>query len=346
MEVNFYYQPRLEYDRLLSLYYNLAHRIYQDYGFIVLPYPISYPKSVFIPEIKGFKPSDYLGELRNLTPDLLTIPLQKAPNVTKLKKVLKEKGFRPQKVNRQRCQQLEEKWQLIQPLFEDYFFDLFPQFRQHNIQAEVYWSCYGTLVSFGFRKTKGKTAKIKIYLRQDSGLASLAEGFLSAFFLKDFWQKKYTFSQREAVIDFLLEKTKLNRLFPDFSPTLTLSPQKQSLVRYYKESIAYLRRLGFYEKQALSLSKDGRVLIGGQLPRYPFTTAEEAVLKTLLATPNEPVSYYELGDVLWGDDVDRFSLWALSRLIFKIRHKLRKNGLSPDHIKNLRGRGYYYTPQP
>lgn len=98
-------------------------------------------------------------------------------------------------------------------------------------------------------------------------------------------------------------------------------------------------------KPGLSIHKN-RLLVGGQVPKYSFSPTEEETLKRLVATPNEPVSYYDLGDLIWKDDLDRFSLWALSRLIFKIRNKLRKNGLSPEHVKNLRGRGYYYTSQP
>ncbi|MFC1790826.1 winged helix-turn-helix domain-containing protein, partial [Patescibacteria group bacterium] len=203
-----------------------------------------------------------------------------------------------------------------------------------------------TLVSFGSRQQKGKKIILKIYLRDDMGLAQIAEGFLSGMYRRMFNRKfQYSFLQREAIVDFLLLKTKLARLFPNYLPTLGSKSSIKKLQKHCLASNAHLKKLGFNTKIGLSLNQN-QLLINNSLPKVPFSPTEEQILKKLISTRDEATSYYELGDLIWKNDPDKFSLWALSRMIYKIRDKLYRNGLSPEHIKNLRGRGYYYTPRP
>lgn len=196
------------------------------------------------------------------------------------------------------------------------------------------------------QKRRVKKVNIKIYLRDDMKKAQIAEGFLSSFFRKKMGKdRQYSWLQREAVIDFLLQETKLTRLFPNYTPTLTSKKNVKNLQKYCQDSVKYLKKMGFDHKPGLSIQND-KILINSRLPKFNFSPTENIIVKKLLTTPNEPTSYYDLGDLVWKDDLDKFSLWALSRLIFKIRNKLRKNGLSPEMVKNLRGQGYYYTSQP
>jgi len=95
----------------------------------------------------------------------------------------------------------------------------------------------------------------------------------------------------------------------------------------------------------LTIQKN-EILIDEKPLRYRFTSTEEQIVKKLVLTPNEVVSYYDLADVIWKDDPDAFSLWALSRMIYKIRNKLWKNELNPNMITNIRGKGYCYIPNP
>jgi DNA-binding winged helix-turn-helix (wHTH) protein len=284
-----------------------------------------------------------LAKIKEIPPQ---VPPKKTPQATKLLKVLKATGFRVEKIDLKETKKTEKEWQLIQPQFEDYFLDLFPQYRQHRITLEVFWTRYGTSVSFGTAPIKGKRADLKIFLRDDMGTEQIAEGFLSSLLAikmkKDY---QYSWVQRETIIDFLIQETKLNRLFPNYSPTLGVKKNTKELQDHCRRSAKYLKKLGFATKPGLSIHKN-KLLVNSQMPKFTFSPTEEEILKRLATTPNEPVSYYDLGDLIWKDDVEKFSLWALSRLIFKIRNKLRKNGLSPEHVKNLRGRGYYYTSQP
>lgn len=63
-------------------------------------------------------------------------------------------------------------------------------------------------------------------------------------------------------------------------------------------------------------------------------------MKEFLNRKNEVVNYYRIGEILWKDEFDKFSLWAISRLIFRIRYKLQKLGFNPNLLENVRGEGY------
>lgn len=345
METKFIYHQQLEYERIVFLFSNLATSLYQDGGFLVLPYPVlGHHKVVYLPKIPNFKARKFLPDLRNL--EKFDFPYQKglADNVLK---AIRTSGFLPESPNSSRIKKVEAHWRFIEPQFEDYFLDVFPRFRLYRIETEVYWTHYGTTVSFSESLEKGKSVLIRIWLRDDMEIEQIAEGFLSCLLLGKMKSARYQYSwlQKEAIIDFLLLDTKLSRLLPDFFPTLNPPTSGPKTKQYYQDSIRYLTELGFAIKQVISL-QNNQLLIGNQSPRYKFTPTEEIILKRLINTPNDPVSYYDLGDLIWKEEVDKFSLWALSRTVFKIRNKLRKNGLDPEYIKNLRGQGYYYTHQP
>lgn len=344
METEFFYRPAMEYERIFCILANLSKKIYQNAGFLLLPYRTpGNPMSVYLPMIKSFNPQRFSSVLEQVKED---IPLEKSPAVSKVLSALRQSGFKPEKIDISNKRRTEKHWRLIEPQFEDYLLEIFPYYRYYHIRLEIFWTRYGSLVAFGFGQTTGKNINAKIYLRDDMGVSQIAEGLLSSLLwhkTRDLYQ--YSWLQREAIIDFLMRDTKFSRLFPDYHPTLSPKVRKRKFPHDYKESAKYLERLGFFLKTGLSV-RQNMLLINNRLPKFNFSPTESKILKKLIAAPNEPVSYYELGDLVWKDDVEKFSLWALSRMIFKIRNKLRKNGLSPEHIKNLRGLGYYYTNQP
>lgn len=58
----------------------------------------------------------------------------------------------------------------------------------------------------------------------------------------------------------------------------------------------------------------------------------------LLSHKGSVVTYDQLGDEVWGVDAE-YSLWALSRLVGRVKTKLRREGYG-DLIENVRSVGY------
>ena len=345
MITKFIYRKSLEYERIYVIFSDIIQKLYQNNGFIVLPYQLKgHPKSIYLPRIKKFNAIDFLPQFRkSIIPN---IPLKKSKGVEKVIERIKKCGFKPKEINIRHFKHIEKKWRNIQDLFEDYFLDIFSKYRRYRIIFEVYGTRYGSLVSFSEEILKGKNATIRIFLRDDMGIAQIVEGFVSSFFRDRMSRKyRYSFIQREAIIDFLIQDTKLRRLCKDYFPTLSSYGRSRDLHKYYKDSLKYLGELGFSSDTGLSVNRNS-ILINGALPKYPFSPSEKLILKRMIMSPNETISYYELGDLLWKNNGNKFSLWAITRLIYKIRKKLSKNNLSSEHIKNLKGKGYYFTPQP
>ena len=79
----------------------------------------------------------------------------------------------------------------------------------------------------------------------------------------------------------------------------------------------------FYQRQIIKLSKQ-----------------EKIVLDRLYKTKGKLVSYDAIGETLWKDDPEKYSLWAISQIIRRLRKKLTLYLLQPKIIKSVRGEGY------
>lgn len=68
-----------------------------------------------------------------------------------------------------------------------------------------------------------------------------------------------------------------------------------------------------------------------------FSPQEKLVLTTLIA--RKSLSCDDIAKLLWIDE-NKYSLWAITKLIQKIRSKIKVFGGNPETIKTLYGRGY------
>jgi len=345
MKTKFIYEPEIEFERIIFIIYGLATSLYQNYGFLILPYSLpKNPKSVYLPRLKNFDCHLYIDEIRN---NSLNIPLDKTRGMDKIITAIKNTEFVPEHVSSQHIQEIEMHWPLVQTQFEDYLFELLPVWRSFDINLEVYWSHYGTLMSYGLAQKSGKKLVLRLCLRDDMGIAQIAEGILSSILTIDQSISKKSWYQQETIVDFLLQNTKMTRLFPSYHPTISSHDkvERDHKEQIYKDSASYLKELGFWRHVGLHIKND-TVLIDDKLPKFTFTQTETRLLQKFISFPNEIVSYYEIGDILWDNNPDKFSLWALSRILYKLRNKLYKNNLSPEMLQNIRNRGYCFNPNP
>ena len=106
----------------------------------------------------------------------------------------------------------------------------------------------------------------------------------------------------------------------------------------------YINSIGLKNSETINVK--GKVVYIHEKPsKLSFGQTECNFINALIKTPNEPISYFDLSDMVWKNSEDSFSLWALSQLAYKVKNKIRKCGLNPEIIKNVRGVGYLYIPQ-
>ena len=168
--------------------------------------------------------------------------------------------------------------------------------------------------------------------------AQIAEAILSSLFKPELEKQNYGWQETEGVIDFLMQYAQLKEIFEHYQPTLRTIRSKED-GKLAIESQKYLKRLGIPTGEIFSLEND-RILIDGKTPKENFSANETKVIRLLVTNKNQLCSFDQIGDVLWEDSVESFSVWAISKLIQRIRNKLQANGVSPAVIQTQRGHGY------
>lgn len=343
MITKFVYDPLMESQRLLNVYWSIAHGIYEDYGFFVLPYRVpGNKKSVFLPKVTGVD-SKKLIELfcQNNRLDVPTTD----PELLKFANKIQICDLPSHDIDRNHTDKIEAEWSKISDTFEDYLTQTFPKFRRCHLKLNVYWTRFGTLLSFNCPVTKGVLNEATIFLRDDMGVSQIVEGFLSSILTQQFTQRKMSWLQRESIVDFLGLETNLAHIVTDFSATVLHTNKTEKVSnQLIIDSQKYLKSLSL-EKQSKISVKKSMVFIHGEPSVVTFGTIERNFLNSLICQPNEPISYFALGESIWEDDEDAFSLWALSQIAYKVKNKLKKCGINPEVVKNIRGVGYAYLPQ-
>ena len=146
-----------------------------------------------------------------------------------------------------------------------------------------------------------------------------------------------TWTKREALMDFVMTRPVMKKLFPDFEPVYSQLLRVPPKVR--RESEEYVRSLGLVlPKQELEL-RGGKIWIKGKYEPKAFGKKEVVILKKLLARKGDVVTYDELADALWGEGEFK-SFWALAKLVERLRGSLVEVGIEPKRIESARGQGY------
>lgn len=335
------YSLDTEADRLIQCAANTYNRFYLKNNFLVLPHLHSNGNSsstVYLPDLDLQKHPSFIKEVKKINPT--TIPVSSDKKLYKIASCILEKSkisFDEVKVKK-----LKSAWVKKENDFWNFLESMFPQSKGQIIKLEIRPTNLGTNTSFATAKKGKDIITITIYVRIDQSPSQIAEGILSSLFCgwlsedKRDWCNNW--QENEAVIDFLMTKTYLKDIYSDYQPTLKNLRQKQ-LGNLVLESQKYMKRLGIAAGDIFSL-KDDRVLVDQKYTLTGLTEKEYRLLKFLVENKNQVCSIDTIGDILWQNEDDAFSLWAIAKQIERLRSKFQKHGLSPSLIQAQRGQGY------
>lgn len=324
-----------ESERVLQALSQVINRFYQKNDFLVLPYLVERDAAtVYIPDLDFSEIKDYFPILSKLK---LDIPLAVDSEVLqKIENVLDKKNLSEIENDIER---LKSEWENVAEEFWKVVIQLLPELSDKKLNLEVRLTRFGTVSSFSRVIRKRDCFNIKVYIRLDFTAAQIAEGILSSILLRgaktqdDFWENQ------EPIIDFLFTSTGLARLFPEYVPTIKSVTRKEKGT-LLKKSHEYLLKLGFPNVSIFSINED-RILFENKELAYPLSTREEILLKFLIKNKNKFCSIEEIGHVLWKDNFfDKYSPWAVSKQVQRLRDKLSEIGLSPSIIQTMRCKGY------
>jgi len=336
------YSVETEADRLIQCTANAFNRFYLKNGFLVLPQIQSNDSGcsiVYLPDLNYTSYPTFIKKVRKINPT--TIPVSNDNNLYKVAGDILEKSNIS--FDEIKTEKLKIAWKKVENDFYKFLEQTFPQLKGSFLNLEILPTNLGTNTSFSTAKKDKGIRYITIYIRVDQKIAQIAEGILSSLFCgwlvkeKRVWCDNW--QENEAVIDFLMTKTKLKDIFSDYQPTLKNLRQKQ-LGKLVQESQKYMKKLGIAVGDIFTL-KDDTVLVDQKYTLTGLTEKEYRLLKYLVENKNQVCAVDAIGGILWNnEDEEAFSLWAISKQIERLRQKLQMHGLSPSLIQSQRGQGY------
>jgi len=330
-----HYSLETEADRIIQAATQTINRFYQKYGFLVLPERVrGSARSIYLPHLHFETIPNFWTKIKKVDLDI-PMPINRTIK-QQVASLLEKESF---KLEEKKINALKSAWTKKEKYFWKTLLGLFPFLATKEFSLEIRPTSFGSSASFNFPNLDKKQTEIKIYTRIDMPIAHIAEAILSSIFTKKLKEQEYDWEEREAVVDFIMSFTKLNDLFPNYKPTIREIRTKEK-ARLVLESQKYLKQLGIPTTKIFTI-KNNRVLIDKKPPVEKFSLSEERILESLIKNENRTCSLEEIAEIVWKQDsYEKFSPWAIAKLIQRVRDKFKENGISPAIIQTQRGKGY------
>jgi len=324
-KANFISNQETEIERLVQTAKQVWSGFYIKKGFVVLP-KISRGGilEVILPDIGLEKIGDIETVLREIK---LNFPM-KTPKLFKAK--IGELMVQ-EKIN----VSFENEWKKVEADFWQVTRILVPETSNQIEEVEVRITSFGTICSYQFLSKDDK--KLIVYIRQDGQIANLAEAILTGLIYPYLGEMGMVWEESEAMVDFVLKNSSLKKYFNEYQPTMKSLREKVS-EENKNVSKDYLKQLGIKIEKALEINRN-KVELWGKSIDSQLSKKQNLILKMMIENSGMVVTFDEVTKILWSDEEDRFSLWAMNKFVERLRIKLVSLGLSPFVLKTIRGRG-------
>lgn len=301
---------------------------YQNGGFLVTPKLIEdNGKTVHFPDLKYS--TDFWREI-NFNPNInlsTSFPKKAIDEVKQLLSKYKKDNYE------NNLRKIKSDWQKMEkPFFEavNKFLDFKKALSKVN-RIDVLITPFGTKGSFNPPRI-GNNFNLKVTSRIDFPAGNIAAGILQNLYIietkngGEISDEKY--AKRMSAIAFIFENTYFKKFYPEFKNIA--KPDFSFPSELIIQSNKYLKKLGFFNKTKIDINNP------------IFTTQEKLILEKLTKNSGKVVSFDQIGDILWRNNVDdKFSLEAMAKVIENLRRKIKKLGILKEVIFTKRGLGYY-----
>lgn len=325
--------PVTEIERLVHACAVSASGFYNRNGFVILPkVEISFREVVVVlPELE-YRSIPYFWQR------VMVVPTQFSMNVPHdvQRDIEKLTTKSLAGVSEARLASWVKGWGQVETVFWEVVGLFFPEEIGYIKQVEVRVTHYGSSSSFSFLERK-RGQKLIVYVRDDSGVAEIAESIVTALLYPDRETYGFSWSRREAIVDFFMTRKEMRTLFPHYKPTL--SGISRVTMGIKEKSELFMRKIGMVYGQRKIEILSGILFVKDVNVDRGFGPLERKVIGLLTSKQGELVTFDEIEDVIWGQG-EMKSLWAITKLMQRIRNKLIKCGLSENCLRTLRGRGY------
>lgn len=227
-------------------------------------------------------------------------------------------------------------WALVENQYWSEVRRYFPEIVDGVTHIEVRITRYGTVSSNARMSIRSGRREI-FYLREDMGIEHLAAMMLNSILHTEKKGLGITWTKREALMDFIMTRPVMKKLFPNFRPMMAELSRVPAKIR--RESERYVHELGFKIIHADLEVVDGKVVLLGKQLGHEMTKLEKRVMKLMIERMGELASYDEIADVVWGPGEFK-TFWAINKLVERMRPKLTNLGIDGSRLRSVRGQGY------
>lgn len=224
-------------------------------------------------------------------------------------------------------QKVQKEWEKIADDFIAEIEHILPN-KKNVIKKIVIWPTnFGTSASFSIEKN----GTAHVWIRSDQGVEAIGWCLITAL-TRDEVLDKYggLWQESQMISDWLMGETTLSQFFPKTYNTMRSLRAKQN-ASMLAVSNKFLEKIG---APVISTEKIKSLDTTG------FSDREKKLWQLLSTKSPAIVSMDEVGTILFGDNEDAFSLYAVSKAIQRMRDRLEKSGISGSFIQTKRGEGY------
>lgn len=189
----------------------------------------------------------------------------------------------------------------------------------------------------------GHPLLLKICLKQTDKNADLSESLAVKVIMADIWN---SLSEDEAGV---LKNICLGGVEKDLLPERLVN---LGLVKFENNKEVVFSSLfeEYVKKQKIKTGKfsftpdSGELLFGNYSLREKFSLSEYRLLSILIKNANKVYSRDDIADILWGkESFEKYSDWAIDKVIFFLRRKIKAIGVDSQKIQSIRNRGYRWV---
>jgi hypothetical protein len=330
MKTTWKYSLETEAKRLIQCSHQIAVGFYRVNGFIVLPH--THPQdgqTIAFPEINYLSIPRFWDRCKKI--DIGTkLPFSIPADLTHSLALLLEKC----QLSPPDLSSIEKLWSKYDSQILSLIEDLIPAKKGWIKNIQIYPTTLGSITSFNYLDRPGA---VHMWLRQDAGISNIVEAIITAITRDDVYRDlNFTWNESEAVADWILAyspiSTLLKKIDSTFSKSLTLkstrNTQRASLTSLSQK---FLSKIG---APVVDISTVRKIDLSN------FTAREKQLFELLINRSPNLVTTDEISEIIFPQNMEAFSLYAIAKSIQRLRDKLEQNGISGSFIQTKRGAGY------
>jgi biotin operon repressor len=331
------YTIKTEAERLLHCARQMAVGFYRVNNFIVLPYSpkVKSVNIVTFPELPYHQIPRFWKKVSFI--DIQTLPIKVDSAI--LSQTMKLLGA--VKLPNADYVKTRQIWNKAQNEVISEIYRVMPVYKNRIKKITIYPTSFGTSSSFNLINKQGE---IILYLRQDKGIATIAEAIITALTRKDVYTDlEGIWQESEIITDWLITKTSVAEVIKKYDKDANYLPTMKGVrikqqAKLLAESEDLYQRLGLPVNQKV-FGLNGNTPEINKKPIENLSITEKKLIKTLIQNQNNVVTFDDLAEQISKGE-ENFSLYAISKTIQRLRNKLEANGISGSYIQTLRGKGY------